>query len=219
MKPETKELFTHFDQIMDGTYKSKKKAFHHVSHLTRKMEWQEEGIGDYLNNKIPSLLAFLENRIHLREVYGVTMFKRSDRAPKHKPHFLSKNIALEEALTNLMHEKDKFHKNIVFESEQPLDKANEPSERRQLSEQLSTFAKPTNKLVLPRYVNQPILLESNRRILNTLCHNYEYINTTVYNNMMQKTVFRQKKEISEMTPRIFDRQSQDLKRERVNSIE
>lgn len=204
MKPEAKELFAHFDQILDGTYKPKKKAFQHVNRLTRKVEWREEGNGDYLANRIPSLLEFLENRIHLREVYGVTMFKRSEKAPKHKPHFLPKNIALEEALTNLMLDKDKFHSSIVFESEQPLDQAYPRALSQQPSEDLSAFAKPTNKLVLPRFVNQPILLEPNRRILNTLSHNHEFMNKTVYKNVMQKTVFRQKKQISEMTPRIFE---------------
>ena len=48
--------------------------------------------GDYLGSKLPSLLEFLENQIHLRQVQGLSQVPVSDRAPPHVPHKTPKMI-------------------------------------------------------------------------------------------------------------------------------
>jgi hypothetical protein len=78
------------------------------------MEWTEEKVGDYLGPKIPSLLEFLENKIHMREVMGVSMFENSGKGPKHKAHIFPNKKTLEEGLDVQMRVKDQYHDNIVF---------------------------------------------------------------------------------------------------------
>lgn len=91
---------------MDGSYKEKSKFQKKETHLQRKMEWTEERVDDYLGPKIPSLLEFLENKIHMRETMGVSMFESSGMGPKHKAHVHPGKRAKEESLVNQMRIKD-----------------------------------------------------------------------------------------------------------------
>lgn len=115
---ETRTIFNNFQAIMDGTFKQKGKVRQKETHLQRKMEWTQERVGDYLGPKVPSLLEFLENRIHLREVMGVSMFENSGLGPKHKAHVLLNKKSLEESLENQMKIKDLFHSNVQFKSDE-----------------------------------------------------------------------------------------------------
>ena len=72
--------------------------------------------GDYLGPKLPSLLEFLENQIHLREIKGISQVKVSDRAPPHVPHKTPKGVLQEQSYFKIMKEKDAFHSNVIFES-------------------------------------------------------------------------------------------------------
>ena len=58
--------------------------------------------GDYLGAKIPSLLEFLENKIAMKEVLGVSQVKPSANAPKVKLHKVAPDVRQEENLVNLM---------------------------------------------------------------------------------------------------------------------
>jgi hypothetical protein len=118
MTKESRTIFNNFAGLMDGTYQEETKFKKKETHLQRKCEWTEERVGDYLGAKIPSLLEFLENKIHLREVMGVSMFESSGKGPKHKAHVFPNKVSLEESLVNQMRIKDQYHDNIVFQSEQ-----------------------------------------------------------------------------------------------------
>ena len=61
-------------------------------------EWAPEFKGDYLGSKIPSLLEFLENKIHMREVLGLSKIKSSKNAPKAVPHITPTSLRQEELL-------------------------------------------------------------------------------------------------------------------------
>jgi len=75
-------IFDNFAQIKEGSFIDKFKTRTQLGgHLTRKTEWTEEKIGDYLGPKIPSLLEFFENKIHLKEVMGTSHILPSERAP------------------------------------------------------------------------------------------------------------------------------------------
>lgn len=102
--------------------------------------------------------------------------------------------------------KDMFHSNVQFKSDEvdqlglhPTD----PDFKRFFDEQI--FGRNSNKLVLPRFVNNPILLERNREKLNKVTNNSNIINSTIHRNMMEKMVFNQMREISSMKPRLFEK--------------
>ena len=82
------------------------------------MEWAEERVGDYLGPKIPSLMEFLENRIHLREVMGVSMHEGSGSGPTHRTSLGEVGPTLERQVINDLLVKDQYHDNIVFKSEE-----------------------------------------------------------------------------------------------------
>ena len=52
----------------------------------------EERVGDYLGSKIPSLLEFFENKIHLRNTMGISHFPKSLNGPKIIPHKMPKSL-------------------------------------------------------------------------------------------------------------------------------
>jgi len=72
----------------------------------------------------------MENKIHLKDVFGTSHLQKSDRAPNHKPHYMSKGLRQEENLKTLMESKDANHNELKFKSEyDPLD----PNNKRKIS--------------------------------------------------------------------------------------
>lgn len=116
-------IFDNFDAIAAGSDIGKRPLEEQKrDYLHCKQEWCEERKGDYLGAKIPSLLEFLENKIHLKEVLGVSQIDKTEAAPKSKPHYKPPGVRQEEKLVNLMMQKDSHHTNVVFESDlDPLD--------------------------------------------------------------------------------------------------
>ena len=116
ISPQTKQLFDNFEAIYNGTYNPPKKhtSPQKAGYLTCKQEWAAERIGDYLGPKIPSLLEFLENKIHQKELHGVSQVALTANSPEHKPHLMSAALRQEEDLDKLMALKDAHHSNVVF---------------------------------------------------------------------------------------------------------
>ena len=111
-----------------------------------------ERVGDYLGPKIPSLLEFLENKIHMKDIQGISQVPASTKGPELKPHILPNYLRQEEKLVNLMNQKNSYHTNVVFASEQcPLE--------------------PAKKAGSPRKVDQPLLNHGNRQKLLALAKN------------------------------------------------
>ena len=73
-----------------------------ASFLQYKPAWQNERVGDYVGKKIPSLLEFLENKIHMRELMGTSKVQSSGNGPQPKPHRLAKKLIQEELLGTIM---------------------------------------------------------------------------------------------------------------------
>ena len=69
MSHESRMIYENFKNVAAGgdaalrRAKNDKKTF-----LQGNQEWAPERVGDYLGPKVPSLLEFLENKIHLKEV-------------------------------------------------------------------------------------------------------------------------------------------------------
>ena len=75
-------------------------------------------MSDYLEkNKIPSLLEFLENKIHMRNVMGLSHFLKSSRAPDHQSHITPADVKQEDDLIALVRKKDSIFSHLTFESE------------------------------------------------------------------------------------------------------
>ena len=73
MSQETSIIFDNFNAIKEGSDIGKRKVEEvKRDYLHCKQEWVVERKGDYLGNKIPSLLEFLENKIAMKEVLGVS---------------------------------------------------------------------------------------------------------------------------------------------------
>lgn len=108
-------MYDNFHFIKDGTYKEEDVVKKTGKHLTRTVNFSEEKMVDYLTDgRIPSLLEFLENKIHLRQSMGVSFFEPSVNAPQHKQHHTPRSVRQEENLITQMKEKDKHHSQIVF---------------------------------------------------------------------------------------------------------
>ena len=60
--------------------------------LVKKQETVEECIGDYLGPKIPSLLEFIENKIYMRQVMGLSHVEKTEKAPDHFVHEASEEV-------------------------------------------------------------------------------------------------------------------------------
>jgi hypothetical protein len=58
-------------------------------------------------------------------------------------------------------------------------------------------------MVLPKFVNQPLLIQKNRIKINKICNNYKFTNPSIHGKLMEKLVFEQMNEIREMKPNIF----------------
>lgn len=81
---------------------------------------------DYLNRRAPSLLHFMENQIHIRDVMGLSRVKPSANAPKHAAHMKPTSVVQEPEIHRLMKEKDE-HFDYVNINKNLLDLAVSPS--------------------------------------------------------------------------------------------
>lgn len=73
MSAETSMIFDNFLAIKEGSDIGKRKVEEiKRDYLHCKQEWVVERKGDYLGPKIPSLLEFLENKIEMKEVLGIS---------------------------------------------------------------------------------------------------------------------------------------------------
>ena len=88
----------------------------------------------------------MENKIHLRHSLGISLVNKTKTAPDHKPHMTLISVRQEQNLRNIMLEKDGHHGSIIFESEMDI-------------------SDPTIKARLPRKINQPLILKSNRKVI------------------------------------------------------
>ena len=86
--------------------------------MVKKQEHVEECIGDYLGPKIPSLLEFIENKIYMRQIMGLSHVESSTDAPRHYMHETPEDVLQEDDLKKLMEIKDELYKHIKFQSEQ-----------------------------------------------------------------------------------------------------
>jgi len=142
--------------------------------LHGRQEIVPERVGDYLGPKIPSLLEFLENKIHMKEVQGISQIPASTKGPELKPHTLPNYLRQEEKLVNLMNQKNSYHTNVVFASEQnPLE--------------------PTKKAASPRKVDQPLLDIDNRQKLLVLAKNGGIVSEKVHKGLLEKVTFETRK--------------------------
>ena len=79
-----------------------------------------ECAGDYLNQeKIPSILEYMENKIQLRDEFGVSFIKKT-RGPANKTKAMPVQVKQEEGLYKQMSQKDTYHSHVKFDSEWDL---------------------------------------------------------------------------------------------------
>ena len=86
-------IFDNFTDIRKGgKYGIRKAPKKEFTFLQGNKRMTEERVGDYLGTKIPSLLEFFENKIHLRNTMGISHFPKSLNGPKIIPHKMPKSL-------------------------------------------------------------------------------------------------------------------------------
>mgnify|MGYP006095880573 CR=1 FL=1 len=175
MSHESRMIYDNFKAISAGSedvlrrVPEEEKTFLHG-----RLEIAPERVGDYLGPKIPSLLEFLENKIHMKEVQGISQVPASTKGPELKPHMLPNYLRQEEKLVNLMNQKNSYHTNVVFASEQnPLE--------------------PGKKAASPRKVDQPLLNMANRQKLLVLAKNGAIVSPSVHKGLLEKVSYETRK--------------------------
>ena len=120
-------------------------------------------MGDYLGAKIPSLLEFMENKIQMRQIKGMTHLAAHSNEPKGINHKMNKKLFQEEKLEKLMREKDQYHTNIIFESE-----------------------------LENRMIPQPFVVPQQRDKIKKLVKHRPQVNPYIHGQMMERVVYQSK---------------------------
>ena len=159
--------------------------------LEFKQTWLADNNDDYLGPKIPSVLEFLENKIRMRELYGVFKTKSSSvqrsgevrLAPVPVPHRKPRGVIQEEPLASIMRRKDAYHKHIIFESEQQAYNPYTKKEPNDLKKKLPGLAQSPIK-------NTAIIDEFHRSHLSKLQNTSHLISPNIKNKIVERLIYR-----------------------------